>query len=62
MFIIEIYSAASAQFYDRYSIHPDAEKQGVFLVIWFGKHEKIAGLKNCEITSAQELKESIEER
>jgi hypothetical protein len=32
------------------------------LVIWFGKNKKIAGLKNCEIKSAQELKESIEER
>lgn len=58
----ELYSAASAQLYDRYSIHPDAEKQGVFLVIWFGENEKIAGLKNCEIKNAQELKESIEEK
>ncbi len=55
----ELYTAASAQLYERYSIHPDAEQQGIFLIIWFGKDEKIAG-RNHSIESAQELRKSIE--
>jgi hypothetical protein len=55
----ELYTAAFAQLYDRYSIHPDAEQQGVFLVIWFGRDEKVAGRKHS-IRSAQELRNSIE--
>ena len=56
----ELYSAASAQLYDRYSIHPDAEQQGIFLVIWFGESETVAGRKAHGIKTAQELKVSIE--
>ncbi|NAX45740.1 hypothetical protein CAG70_01825 [Photobacterium halotolerans] len=58
----ELYSAASSQLYERYSIHPDAEQQGIYLVIWFGPHETVAGRKNHGITSAKDLKLSIEER
>jgi hypothetical protein len=57
----ELYSAASAQLYDRYSIHPDAEQQGIFLVIWFGESETVAGRKLHGIKTAQELKISIDE-
>lgn len=56
----ELYSAASAQLYDRYSIHPDAEQQGIFLVIWFGESETVAGRKLHRIKTSQELKTSIE--
>lgn len=56
----ELYSAASAQLYDRYSIHPDAEQQGIFLVIWFGERETVTGRKLHGIKTAQELKISIE--
>lgn len=56
----ELYSAASAQLYNRYSIHPDAEQQGIFLVIWFGKSEPVAGRKHHGIKTAQELKISVE--
>jgi hypothetical protein len=56
----ELYSAASAQLYDRYSIHPDAEQQGIFLVIWFGDSETVAGRKNHGVKTAKELKISIE--
>ncbi|ENY1824079.1 hypothetical protein ACFVMS_000432 [Salmonella enterica] len=56
----ELYSAASAQLYDRYSIHPDAEQEGIFLVIWFGESETVAGRKTHGIKTAQELKISIE--
>lgn len=57
----ELYTAAVAQLYDRYSIHPDAEQQGIYLVIWFGPGEQVAGLKNKTINTAQELKTSIEQ-
>ncbi len=56
----ELYSAASTQLYDRYSIHPDAEQQGIFLVIWFGESETVAGRKHHGIETAQELKINIE--
>ncbi|WP_272530723.1 MULTISPECIES: NACHT domain-containing protein [unclassified Providencia] len=56
----ELYDAASSQLYERYSIHPDAEQQGIFLVIWFGEMESVAGRKKHGLKSAQELKNSIE--
>lgn len=56
----ELYSAASAQLYERYSIHPDAEQQGIYLVIWFGEGEKVAGRKKHGIINAGALKSSIE--
>ncbi len=58
----ELYTAAAAQLYERYSIHPDAEQQGVYLVLWFGPDEKVAGLKNTTITTALALKKSIKEQ
>jgi hypothetical protein len=58
----ELYTAASAQLYDRYSIHPDAEQQGIFLVIWFGANEEIAGRKKHGIESAEMLKSRIEDK
>ena len=56
----ELYTAASAQLHERYSIHPDAEQQGIFIVIWFGADEEVAGRKRHDIGSAQELRMSIE--
>lgn len=58
----ELYNAASAQLYQRYSIHPDAEQQGIFLAIWFGRDEDVAGSKKHGIENAQELKLAIEEK
>ncbi|MGC5428534.1 hypothetical protein L7P61_20235 [Aeromonas veronii bv. sobria] len=58
----ELYKAASAQLYERYSIHPDAEQQGIFLVIWFGANEEVAGRKKHGIESAEMLKIDIEEK
>jgi len=57
----DLYSAASTQLFDRYSIHPDAEKQGIYLVIWFGEHEKISNRIGHGITSAVQLRASIED-
>ncbi|QYX46933.1 hypothetical protein K3F43_19895 [Pseudomonas tussilaginis] len=56
----ELYTAAAAQLYARYSIHPDAEHQGIYLVIWFGRDVNVAGIKNRNIHTSQELKSSIE--
>lgn len=56
----ELYTAARAQLSERYSIHPDAEQQGIFLVIWFGEHEKVAGRKRHGIVTAKQMKDAIE--
>jgi hypothetical protein len=56
----DLYTAAAAQLHERYSIHPDAEQQGIFLAIWFGADEKVAGIKNRSISSAQDLRMRIE--
>jgi hypothetical protein len=56
----ELYTAAAAQLHERYSIHPDAEKQGIFLAIWFGVDEMVAGRKKHGIGSAKGLRTSIE--
>lgn len=55
----ELYSAAEKQLYERYSIHPNAADQGIYLVFWFGKNVKVANKKHT-IETAQSLKESIE--
>ncbi|MEM8006506.1 hypothetical protein Q4R45_20310, partial [Morganella morganii subsp. sibonii] len=56
----ELYTAAEKQLYERYSIHPAAEQQGIFLVLWFGKNEKVAGKIHHGIKTATELKIKIE--
>ncbi|WP_122572057.1 NACHT domain-containing protein [Pseudomonas viridiflava] len=56
----ELYSAAAAQLHARYSIHPDAEQQGIYLVVWFGRDVNVAGIKNRNINTSQELKSAIE--
>ena len=45
----ELYTAAVAQLHERYSIHPDAEQQGVYLVLWFGPEVSVAGLEKHQI-------------
>lgn len=57
----ELFTAAAAQLHERYSIHPDAERQGIFLAIWFGSGEMVAGRKQHGIANSQELRISIEE-
>lgn len=56
----ELYEAASEQLNNLYAIHPDAEQQGIYLVIWFGADEKVARSKNHGISSAKELKGKLE--
>lgn len=56
----ELYDAASTQLAERYSIHPDAEQQGIYFILWFGSDEKVANKTNHGVSSAQELKAMLE--
>jgi len=51
----ELFTAAAAQLHERYSIHPDAEQQGIYLVLWFGGGEKVAGKTDSSISGPDEL-------
>jgi len=55
----KLYSAAREQLDTRYAIHPDAARQGIYLALWFGSDDKVAGRKKHRIVSAQELKAAI---
>ncbi len=55
----DLFTAAEAQLHERYSIHPDAEHQGIYLVYWFGNGETIAGRKDVSVTSAKQLHQKI---
>jgi len=46
--------------FNRYSQHPDADNQGVYLVLWFGKDEKVANRKNVKFETPEQLKLAIE--
>lgn len=58
----EVFTAAEQQLNAKYSIHPDASQQGIYLVLWFGASEKIASQTNHGIESPQDLKRKIEEK
>ncbi|PLP57535.1 hypothetical protein CYK37_20655 [Mesorhizobium loti] len=58
----ELFTAASAQLHERYSSHPDAAQQGIYLVLWFGPGETLAGRQTHEVKSPAELKDMIEQR
>lgn len=58
----ELFNAASAQLHERYSSHPDAAQQGIYLVLWFGPGVSLAGRQTHEVTSPAELKDMIEQR
>ncbi|MGO7653202.1 hypothetical protein ACC688_36895, partial [Rhizobium ruizarguesonis] len=52
----EMFNAASAQLDERYAIHPDAARKGIYLVLWYGNGEKIAGLVDQTISTPDKLK------
>lgn len=58
----ELYTAASEQLYQRYSITPDAGLQGIYIALWFGKQEKVANHLRHNIESAQQLKQAITDK
>ncbi len=55
----QLYDAASTQLYERYSHHPDAAEQGIYLVLWFGPKVKIAGRIRHGIQNPTQLEEAI---
>jgi hypothetical protein len=55
----ELYTAAQAQLDTRYAIHPDAADQGVYLVLWYGNGETVAGKTDPTIQSADQLKRTL---
>jgi hypothetical protein len=55
----QLFTAAAEQLDARYSIHPDASGQGIYLVFWFGYGETIAGKVDNTITSAEQLRDAI---
>jgi hypothetical protein len=55
----ELFTAAAAQLDQRYAIHPDAARQGIYLALWYGNGEKVAGLSDPTINSASVLGDRI---
>jgi hypothetical protein len=55
----ELFTAANEQLYERYSSHPDAADQGIYLVLWFGPDEKIADRISHGIDSPKQLQEKL---
>jgi len=58
----DLFTAAELQLSERYSMHPDADEQGIFLVIWYGSEKEVAGRKQHGYGSAADLREAIEDR
>ena len=58
----DLFSAAGSQLADRYSMHQDADEQGIFLVIWYGSECPVAGSGGHGYASASELQAAIRER
>jgi hypothetical protein len=58
----ELFSAASIQLHDRYSVHPNAAMQGIYLVLWFGGGEMIAGRRAPSISTPEQLHGKIREK
>ncbi|MBB4953177.1 hypothetical protein H4S14_001222 [Agrobacterium vitis] len=55
----ELYTAAAEQLDARYSIHPSAARQGIYLVYWFGTDTDVAGVKKHDVKSANELRRKV---
>jgi len=55
----ELFEAANTQLYERYSHHPDAAEQGIYLVLWFGPDEKVAGRTTYDIQTPKQLEDYI---
>jgi hypothetical protein len=56
-----LFTAVQMQLADRYALHPTVEEQGVYLLLWFGADEKIAGLKKHENLQARDLEKKLED-
>ena len=58
----DLFDAAATQLADRYAMHPDADEQGIFLVLWYGPEMVVAGSNRYEFQSAKDLRAEIETR
>jgi hypothetical protein len=56
---VELFTAAQRQLVERYAIHPAADEQGIYLVLWYGPNETIAGRKNRVDFQASDLKKRL---
>lgn len=54
-----LFTAADAQLDQRYAIHPAAAGQGIYLVLWYGPEERIAGRADPAIATPGALREAI---
>ena len=52
---LKLYSAFDSQLDRLYTIHPNADGQGIYLVLWFGANEKVANRSTHGINNAKEL-------
>ena len=55
----KLFTAASEQLHRRYAVHPNAEHQGIYLVLWFGGNTTVAGKRDDSIASPRQLHEII---
>ena len=56
----DLFTAAKTQLADRYAMHPNADEQGVFLVVWYGSEEKVANVEEHKYATSFDLYEAIE--
>lgn len=56
----DLFGAAATQLADRYAMHPDADEQGIYLVLWYGRGEVVAGSSRHGFQSAEDLQAAIE--
>lgn len=56
----DLFGAAATQLADRYAMHPDADEQGIYLVLWYGPGEVVAGSSRHGFQSAEDLRAAIE--
>jgi hypothetical protein len=54
-----LFHAASEQLHARYSHHPAAAMQGVYLVLWFGGEERVAGKRMPTLSTHEQLRDMI---
>ncbi|WP_393925350.1 hypothetical protein [Yoonia sp. R2-816] len=55
----DLFGAAATQLADRYAMHPDADEQGIYLVLWYGPGEVVAGSSRHGFQSAEDLRAAI---
>lgn len=57
----KLFNAAEEQLYKLYAIHPDADNQGMYIILWFGASLDVNGKLTHGIKNADELKRTVED-